>query len=72
MGAIAAASMPKKSSEIAFWQDDEDNTFPAQQACFKASQPNPQISAEEKPATHVVQDGDNALMLKETLGPLLK
>ena len=72
MGVIAAVYIPKRSSEIAFWQDDEDNTFPAQQACLRASQPNPQISAEAKPATHVAQGGDNAFMLKEALGPLLK
>lgn len=72
MGVIAAVYIPKRYSEIAFWQDDEDNTFPAQQACLRASQPNPKISAEAKPATHVAQGGDNAFMLKEALGPLLK
>ena len=71
MGVITAESVPKMSAEIAFWQNDEDNIFPAQQACLRAFQPNLQISEEAKPATHVVQSGHNAFMFKETLGSLL-
>ena len=71
MGVITAETVLKKSSEIAFWQNDEDNIFPAQQAYLRAFQPNLQISEEAKPATHVVQSGHNAFILKETLESLL-